>query len=311
MTLDDLRVFNAVSEATSLSAVARDLGCTQSAVSQHLSRLERELAVVLLERGQSGVALTPAGEILYRASSEGLGALAMAVREIQRLRDGEVGRLSISTGGTTVRHFMGRALVQFRLRHPEVAVHFEPESSTARCLDAVAARRADIAFVTISGDVRGFELRPALEMPLMLLVRCDDPRARRRAVRARDLADIQYIALSESTASHRITHDLLHEVGVSLAPTTRVDDFDTASVFVALGLGHAIVPAVHGRDFERTGRVKAIRIQGMPPLVVGWAARQFRLLPPVALEFMDTLAASARRQWRGIPGLRVVRTNAA
>jgi len=41
MTLDDLRVFTAVVEAGSLGAAARQLGCTQSAVSQHMSRLER------------------------------------------------------------------------------------------------------------------------------------------------------------------------------------------------------------------------------------------------------------------------------
>src|SRR5687768_13252596 len=35
MTLDDLRVFVAVCRAGSLSSVARELGCTQSAVSQH------------------------------------------------------------------------------------------------------------------------------------------------------------------------------------------------------------------------------------------------------------------------------------
>ena len=40
VTLDDLRVFIAVYETGNLSAVARTLRCTQSAVSQHIKRLE-------------------------------------------------------------------------------------------------------------------------------------------------------------------------------------------------------------------------------------------------------------------------------
>lgn len=61
MTLEDLRVFVAVCRAGSLSAVARELACTQSAVSQHVKRLEREAGVSLLERRPRGVVPTYAG----------------------------------------------------------------------------------------------------------------------------------------------------------------------------------------------------------------------------------------------------------
>ena len=57
MTLEDLRVFVAVCRVGSLSEVARGLHCTQPAVSQHVTRLERELGVALLERRATGVVL--------------------------------------------------------------------------------------------------------------------------------------------------------------------------------------------------------------------------------------------------------------
>src|SRR3989442_5434057 len=125
MTFEDLRVFDAVCEAQNLSVVARTLGCTQPAVAQHVVRLERELGVTLLERTRKGVKPTAAGRTLYAATSAGLGALAMALREIQRLRDGAAGRLSIATGGTTVRHFLRAAVIQFRRRHLDATLHFE------------------------------------------------------------------------------------------------------------------------------------------------------------------------------------------
>ena len=305
MTLDDLRVFTAVCEAESLSAVARALGRTQPAVSHHVSRLERELGIALLTRGPRGFALTPAGQLLYDASSAGLGALALARREILRLRGGEAGRLAISTGGTTVRHFLREAVVEFRRRHPDVTLHFEPANSSQRCLEAVARHHADMAFVTISVDLPGFEQRPVLEQPLRLLVRRDHALAARRAVAIRDLESIRYIALSESTSSHRIIAEAVTREGIALTPTARVDDFDTANVFVELGLGEAIVPAVQGRAFDRGGRVRAIPIRGLPSIPVGWAARRFVLLPPVAHEFMDILATAARRLC-DIPDLRLI-----
>lgn len=306
MTLEDLRLFDAVCEARSLSVVARHRGCTQPAVAQHVTRLERELGVALIERTAKGVVPTAAGRLLYEATSSCLGALALVRREIQRLRDGQAGQLSIATGGTTVRHFMRDAITQFRKRYPQVAIHVEPGDSTQHCLDAVARRRADMAFVTITGDVRGFEQRPVLEMPSVLLVRRDDPLARRRrSISLRDLDGIRYISLPESTSTQRFIRDALLREGMTLTSTAKVDDFDTANVFVQLGFGHAIVPAVQGRNFERAGRVRAIQIAGLPPIPVGWAARSIQLLPPVAVEFMDILLRTAR-QWGDIAGLKVL-----
>jgi DNA-binding transcriptional LysR family regulator len=304
MTFEDLRVFNAVCEQQNLSGVARSFGCTQPAVAQHVARLERELGVSLLERTRKGVVLTDAGRVLHEATSAGLGALAMALREIERLRNGEAGRLSIATGGTTVRHFMRDAVIQFRRRHPDATLHFEPGASSQQCLDAVARRSADLAFVTMTGALRGFEQRPLMEHPLVLLVRRDDVLATRRRIRVRDLEGIRYIALPHSTSSHRFITAAVAKEGIRLVATAEVDDFDTANVFVELGFGHAIVPAVQGRAFARHGRVHAIPIQGLPPVLVGWAARSFQLLPPVAFEFMDLLAQAAAR-W-DIPGVRVL-----
>ena len=305
MTLDDLRVFQAVCEAGNLSAVARSLGRTQPAVSQHVSRLERELGVALLERTRRGVAPTEAGRVLHEAARDGLATLGLALREIARHRSADAGRLSVATGGTTVRHFLRPAVSAFRRRHPDVTLHFAPVNSTDQCLETVARHGADLALVTLSGELRGFEQRPLMEHSLVLLVRSDDPLAKRQRVDAQDLAGIRYVGLSEATTSHRLLSARLQAQGVALHAVARVDDFDTAHVFVEIGMGQAIVPAVHGRSFEQSGTVKAIPIRGVAPILVGWAARSFRFLPPVAGEFMRAVAANARR-WRRIPGVRLV-----
>ncbi len=304
MTLEDLRVFAAVCEASNLSAVARRLGRTQPAVSQHVTRLEREIGVPLLERRARGVVPTPAGRLLYQGCSAGLASIAAAVGEIERLRDGRAGTVSVSTGGTTVRHFMREAVVRFRRLHPDVALHFEPAGSTEACLEALRRHRADLAFVTIGPALRGFDQRPVLESPFRLLVHRDDPLASRRRLGARDLRGIRYIAISSRTSSHGILHGALDEAGVSLSPVVTVDDFDTANLFVELGLGHALVPAIHAHHFEGEGRVRALRIQGLPRVPVGWAARSFAALPKMALAFADLVAKTAQG-WNDIDGLKL------
>jgi DNA-binding transcriptional LysR family regulator len=307
MTLEDLRVFAAVCRSGNLSAVARGLGRSQPAVSQHVTRLERELGVALLTRGPTGVAPTAAGRVLFDSASAGEAALSMAVREIARLRDGTGGELSISTGGTTVRHFMREAVRRFRAGRPGVWLRFEPASSTPQCIQVVLENRADLAFVTHAAAFPGIQQRPVLEMPLRLLVASDDPLSRRRSVELRDLAAIRYVSLAAGTSSGAFVRETLRAQGLAMQPVAAVDDWDTAKVFVEIGVGQAIVPAVHAHGFAKEGGVRALPIRGLPPLRVGWAARDFRLLPATALEFMAAFRASAVR-WRRIRGVRVLST---
>lgn len=305
MTLEDLRVFVAVCRTGNLSAVARSLGRSQPAVGQHVARLERELGVALLIRGPTGVTPTGAGGVLFEAASAGEAALSMAVREIGRLRDGTGGELSISTGGTTVRHFMREAVRVFREGRPGVSLRFEPASSTPECVEVVLENRSDLAFITHAAEFPGIQQRPVLEMPLLLLVASGDPLSRRRHVEVRDLAGIRYVSLSAETSSGAFVRETLRAEGLKMQLVAGVDDWDTANVFVEIGVGQAIVPAIHAHTFAREGDVRALPIRGLPPLRVGWAARDFRLLPATAHEFMAAFQASAAR-WRRIRGVRLL-----
>src|ERR1700684_1180229 len=66
----ELRAFAAVAEEGSLSAAARRLHLSQSALSQTIQSLERQLSVQLLLRSRTGVATTEAGAILLREGRE-------------------------------------------------------------------------------------------------------------------------------------------------------------------------------------------------------------------------------------------------
>ncbi|GAB7032180.1 LysR family transcriptional regulator [Streptomyces sp. NPDC021749] len=213
MTLDDLRAFVAVCEAGNLSAVARDLGCTQSAVSQRIKRLEREAGIALLERRPRGVAPTQAGRILQRAAADGLSGLDLALRQLADLRAGDGGTVRVTTGATTVRHFMSEAVVAFRGRHPHVNLEFRTESSSRRCFEAVADGGSELAWITIGPAVRGIEQHPVIGLPWVLAVRSDDPLAARERIEPEELAGIRHIRLPEnSTSRMRLDGHLNHRL---------------------------------------------------------------------------------------------------
>ncbi|MQY02805.1 LysR family transcriptional regulator [Actinomadura macrotermitis] len=290
MTLDDLRVFVAVCEAGSLSAVARDHACSQSAVSQHVKRLERETGLTLVERRPRGVAPTGAGRILYRAASAGLAGLGDALRQLDDLRRGAGGTVRIATGATTVRHFMATGVAVFRDRHPDAVLQFVTAGSSRRCLETVRSHGADLAWVTVGDQVEDVEQRASCELPWVLAVRADDPLAHRASIAPADLAAIRHIELPPHSTSRRHLEDQLDRHGVRLASTTSVADWDTALLLAELGLGHAVLPALPGWGGAE-GAVRLLPITGLPPLRAGWAARQWDALSPLAVEFAETVVA--------------------
>ncbi|MEU4466214.1 LysR family transcriptional regulator [Streptomyces sp. NPDC024017] len=293
MTLDDLRVFVAVCRAGSLSAVARDLSCTQSAVSQHVRRLERETGTSLLERQPRGVVPTTAGRILCHAAADGIAGLDLALRRLGDFVDGESGSVRITTGGTTVRHFMAEAIVSFRRRFPKVSLEFRTETSSRGCFDTLLTGNLDLAWVTVGSPVRGIEQRPVVDLPWVLAVRSDDPLAARPRIEASDLTGIRLVRLPPNSTSGAHLDAVFAELGIRTGSDTSVADWDTALLLAELGLGHAVVPAVPDLATPGDGGpLRLIPIPALPPLSVGWAVRRWDALSPLARSFADTVAAS-------------------
>lgn len=291
MTLDDLRVFITVYETGNLSAVARALSCTQSAVSQHIRHLERETGLALIERQPRGVTPTRAGQILYQGALGGIASLDAALHQLDDLRDGRGGTVSVTTGGVTVRHFMADAIAAFRRRHPDVTLAFQSAYSSRRCIELLHNGRADLAWITLGETLPGVEQRPVTGLPWVLMVRADDPLAACDSIDPGALSAIRYIAYPENSASRRHLENRLARLGISTPAPVSIADWDTAILLAELGVGHAILPALPGLTVPSGSKVCAVPIPALDPLTVGWAARQWNVLAPLAAEFAELVAA--------------------
>ena len=306
MTLEDLRILVAACESGSMSSLARELRRTQSSVSQHIARLEAELGVRLFERHARGVVPTQAGRILKDFAMEGLDSIEVGLQRIRALQHGESDAITITTGGTTVRHFMSNAVVHFRKAHPNVNLRFLPANSTRRCFEILRLSQADLAFVTTGEPPRGISERALARQRMFLLVAKHDALARHRQLKLKDLVGIRYIGLAGGTTHHNAIEQAALERGVELKPEVVFDDFDTAKIFVELGLGHAIVPAVHAYNFEKTGSVKGVLIADLPSVSIGWAFRNWQHLSPAAQAFVDIVNREIGKL-RTVRGLEVLR----
>jgi len=302
VTLEDLRVFLMVAQSRNLSHTAKRLDCTQPAVAQHVARLERELGMPLFDRHRHGVSLTRAGKIFRDAVAEATDALDAGRRRIDDIGSGIAGDLALATGGTTIRYFLRTTLVAFRERFPDVAFRVLQEHSTTACIEAVRDRRSDLAFVTLEPAPKGVQTREAARLDLRLLVMADDPWSQRASIDVQQIGTLNYIALPAGSSTQKHINRALDRAGVAATPLITVGDFDTAGIFVELGLGHAVVPAVHAWHFVQGRKLSSIPIHGLEAVPVGWAMRRWSHLPRAAKEFVAIFEEEIERM-EGVPGL--------
>jgi len=126
-----LLIFEAAARAGTCSEAAREFNLTQPSVSRNIAQLEQHLGVILFTRSPVGLELTPEGQFLYRALSDGLQKIEAALRELiaERTRK-QVVELSLSTAFVT--HWLIPRLSDFHRAFPEVDLRFQLISGTLR-----------------------------------------------------------------------------------------------------------------------------------------------------------------------------------
>lgn len=137
--LKRMAVFAEVVAAGSLTAAARQLGMTPSAVSQHLRQLELSLGLALLHRSTRRLTLTEAGERYHTGCAAMVAAARSAEQSLARLRDEPEGELRLAApigcGG-----LLATALAPLRA-YPKLGLHLLLDDALIDLID----ERIDIA----------------------------------------------------------------------------------------------------------------------------------------------------------------------
>lgn len=253
VTLWGIEVFVAAAEEGSISAAARRLGVSPSAVSQQLSVLETALGAVLLDRASRPVQVTPAGAMFRRhaqtilnAASEARAELAMA--DLSGLTTLRLGVIEDFDSDVTPRLLstLARDLKGCRFLLETGASHRLMDQLEARALDIVIA--ADSTSDAAPEDWR--EVHPLLSEPYVAVV---PPGAR-----IEDLPLILYTArhlMGRQIAAHLARH------GLKPAHRFELDSYAAILAMVAGGEGWTILTplALHqARAFRASVEVRPL-----------------------------------------------------
>ncbi|MGA8770685.1 MAG: LysR family transcriptional regulator, partial [Rhodomicrobium sp.] len=120
MDWDKLRIFHAAAEAGSFTHAGEALSISQSAVSRHISALERDLNVPLFHRHARGLVLTEQGELLYRTAQDVFSKLATTQILLADSRGKPSGELKVTTTRALGTGWLTPRLNDFMKLYPDI-----------------------------------------------------------------------------------------------------------------------------------------------------------------------------------------------
>ncbi|MGI5379014.1 LysR family transcriptional regulator [Streptomyces sp. CA-251387] len=246
-----LRTYVTVARLASFSEAARELGYTQSAVSQHIAALEQDLGAPLLTRRP--VAPTAAGERLLEHTGPLLLRLEAARADVVRMVAAPDHGLTLATAPTALGPRVLAALpasgVTLRvLPRDEVPAAVATGTADLGLVDGLAApsdplRLPDVAPLTTYG---------VGEEPVCVLLPDTHPLARRAGLRLGDLADARW--LDAPDAGLPLAHLRAANGGHGFRCALRYEGTDvrTLTALAAAGHGLTLLPRPAATDVPGT-----------------------------------------------------------
>lgn len=297
-----LRTLRAVAESGSFAAAARQLGCTQPAVSQQMKALELAMGTPLLILTGREIRLTEAGAALVRHSVGVLTGLHAAEEEMAAFAGLRAGRVRLTSFLSGTSALIPSALAAMRAAHPGIEVSLS-SSPPPRSIDLLRSADCDISLAFRYSEIPGagtktqaewqdLVVRPLLADPLVVLVPDTHRLAEAEQVELAQLADESWVMGCSRCHSHLLR--LCGQAGFEPRAEYRTDDYQTVIGLVAAGLGVAVLP-----ELALSGPLtRGIRLLRLEPVVhrevVALSMPGFPSVPAVGLMLRE-LERSATR----------------
>ncbi|MGA4843288.1 LysR family transcriptional regulator [Streptomyces sp. G45] len=276
LNLERLRTLDALARHGSVSGAAAGLHVTTSAVSQQMTKLEREVGQQLLAKNGRGVRLTDAGRLLADHAARILSQVELAQSDLEQQRGKAVGELRVAAFPTAMRGLLPAALSSLRARHPglSVAAH---EREPEQAVRGVVRGDLDLAVVLDWYNKPlplpdGLLKAPVLDDPADVAMPAAHPMADRPEVDLEDFAEDEWITWAEGEFCHEWLMFTLRAKGFEPRIAHRAEEHHTQLALVAAGLGVCVAPRL-GRDPMPTGvRTVPVRQRVRRHVYVVWRA---------------------------------------
>ena len=293
--LELYRVFKEVAEVGNITAAAQALYISQSAVSQSIKQLERDLQTRLFARNSRGVTLTAEGQMLYEYVRSAMGLLETGEEKLSQTRELQMGQLTIGASDTVTSQFLLPYLDTFHKRHP--AIHIQIVSGRShKVLGLLRSGKVDIAFASTPADDAGLRIYPCFDTHAIFVAGAEYPCDFDHVYTLEEIARFPLILLERKASSRLYLEKYFLQNGLHLNPEIELGARSLLVDLAAIGFGVAGVTEEFVRRELENGRLRKLRTSfDIPPRSVDLCVLRDVPLTSAAQRFSDFIRESLRR----------------
>lgn len=289
MAVEKLQLFRDIAHSRSVSKGARLSRISQSAASQQILELERQLGVTLLDTRTRPLTVTPAGKLYLDYCRDALRRYQEFEAALHRLKHDIAGKVRIAAIYSVGLSEMSEIEARFSQRFPKaelVISYLRPE----KVFEAVEEDQADLGLMSYAESTRDVVALPWREEEMVVAASPQHPLAGRRLIEAEDLAGLDFVGFDEDLPIQQDIDRYLRDRNVSVVMVFRFDNLQMIKEAVAHGVGISIMPERVMREDLAQGRLVSLKLNPSdlfrPVRIVHRRRRVFSLVAQGLLEML-------------------------
>lgn len=291
MELRQMQYAIQIASEKNFSRAAEKLHIAQPSLSQQLSKLEKELGVLLFQRTTNSVELTHAGSVFVDKAQGILDAVEQLKKEMEDISLMKKGRLVVGSMPITGSTILPWVVPVFQESFPEIEISLVEETS-ANLETLTTAGKTDISLLMLPlhEDTLVYDL--LFEEETVLAVPPGHPLASKAGGEPIDVTTLEkesFISLKKGQGFRQLTVDLCQNAGFTPNIVFESSNMETIQSLVASGMGIAFVPyLISKRTWSELTPVH-LKLAGRPSRTLVIAHRRGRYLSKAAEAFIETM----------------------
>ncbi|SEG10037.1 LysR family transcriptional regulator [Paenibacillus sp. UNC499MF] len=300
MELRQLQYAVQIALERNFSRAAEKLHIAQPSLSQQLSKLEREIGVLLFQRSTNSVELTHAGSIFVDKAQSILDSLEQLKQEMEDISLMKKGKLVVGSMPITGSTIMPYVLPVFQAAYPDIEVVLVEETS-ANLEKLTTSGQTDISLLALPMQEDSLVYSHLLDEEIVIAFPPNHPLAKRHIengepVTISELENEAFIALKKGQGFRKINVALCQEAGFTPNIVFESSNMETVQSLVAAGMGIAFVPYLISKRTRSELSPVHLPLRNHPSRTLVIAHRRGRYLSKAADAFIETIQGVMKDQ---------------
>ena len=285
--LDYYRIFYETARYSSFSAAGEHLYISQSAISQCIRQLEKDLGTQLFIRTRRGVTLTSEGMLLFQKVESAMQAIEQGETLLARLHHLDSGTLIIAAGDTITSHYLLPYLKEFHKLYPGIRIEMA-NSYSYHMLQFVKEGKAELAFVNLPVEDDELYIEPCLEIHDIFV--CSPEYNMKTDYSWEEMSEQPLILLETNSSSRLYLNERFKEKQIPLKPQIEIAAHELLLRFASINLGvSCVVEEFSKESLEKKAVCKMPLNPPIPPRNIGCASLKHNPLSLPAQAFLKLI----------------------